>query len=139
MPVLVATTPRAILDCCSGLLSWACAWTWSSSRWRVTFALRRTLAAQAVQFPELAKLAHEEGWLRGVRAVATLLQQFADRGLIKVEDPAIAADLFLSLVLGNIDKLHGIAPRPRTQELRRQAAVKLFQCQAGVICDGHPA
>ena len=88
--------------------------------------LRRTLAAQAVQFPELAKLAHEEGWLRGVRAVAILLQQFADRGQIKVEDPAIAADLFLSLLLGTSDKLHGIVTRPKAQELRRQAAVNLF-------------
>jgi AcrR family transcriptional regulator len=88
--------------------------------------LRRTLAAQAVQFPELAKLAHEEGWLRGVRAVASLLQQFADRGQIKVDDPAIAADLFLSLVLGHTDKQHGIAIRPKIQEQRREAAVKLF-------------
>jgi TetR/AcrR family transcriptional repressor of mexJK operon len=88
--------------------------------------LRRTLAAQAVQFPELAKFAHEEGWLRGVRAVAILLQQFADRGQIRIEDPAIAADLFLSLLLGNTDKLHGIATRPKLQEARRQAAVKLF-------------
>jgi TetR/AcrR family transcriptional regulator, mexJK operon transcriptional repressor len=88
--------------------------------------LRRTLAAQAVQFPELAKFAHEEGWLRGVRAVAILLQQFADRGQIRIEDPAIAADLFLSLLLGNTDKLHGIATRPKLQEVRRQAAVKLF-------------
>jgi TetR/AcrR family transcriptional repressor of mexJK operon len=88
--------------------------------------LRRVLAAQAVQFPELAKLAHEEGWLRGVRAVASLLQQFVDRGQIKVEEPAIAADLFLSLVLGNPDKLHSIATGPRGRELRRQAAIKLF-------------
>lgn len=88
--------------------------------------LRRTLAAQAVQFPELAKLAHEEGWLRGVRAVAILLQQFANRGQIKVEDPAIAADLFLSLLLGNTDKHHGITTSPKVRELRRQAAVKLF-------------
>jgi TetR/AcrR family transcriptional regulator, mexJK operon transcriptional repressor len=88
--------------------------------------LRRTLAAQAVQFPELAKLGYEEGWLRGVRAIATLLAQFAARGQIKVEDPAIAADLFLSLMLGTSDKLHGIATRPRIQEQRREAAVKLF-------------
>jgi TetR/AcrR family transcriptional regulator, mexJK operon transcriptional repressor len=88
--------------------------------------LRRTLAAQAVQFPELAKLAHEEGWLRGVRAVAILLEQFADRGQIEVGDPAMAADLFLSLVLGTSDKLHGTTTRPKIQEQRRQAAVKLF-------------
>jgi len=89
--------------------------------------LRRTLAAQAVQFPDVAKLGYEEGWLRGVRAVAILLQQFADRGQIKIDDPEIAADLFLSLVLGNTDKHHGIvAARPKFQEQRRQAAVKLF-------------
>jgi AcrR family transcriptional regulator len=88
--------------------------------------LRRTLAAQAVQFPELAKLAHEEGWLRGVRALSILLQQFAERGQIEVGDPTVAADLFLSLVLGTSDKLHGIVTRPKLQELRRQAAVKLF-------------
>ena len=93
--------------------------------WEVLM-LRRTLAAQAVQFPELAKLAHEEGWLRGVRAVSMLLQQFAERGQIKIDDPAVAADLFLSLVLGTSDKLHGIVTRPKLQELRRQAAVKLF-------------
>jgi TetR/AcrR family transcriptional repressor of mexJK operon len=53
-----------------------------------------------------------------------LLQQFADRG--KIDDPAIAADLFLSLVLGNTDKLHVIATPPKIQEQRREAAVKLF-------------
>ena len=90
--------------------------------------LRRILAAQASQFPELAKLAHEEGWVRGVRAIATLLQQFAARGQIKVEDPIMAADLFLSLVLSTSERLmlHGIATRAKIQELRRQAAVGLF-------------
>jgi TetR/AcrR family transcriptional repressor of mexJK operon len=88
--------------------------------------MRRTLAAQTVRFPEAAKLGYEEGWLRGVQAIATLLQQFADRGQIKIDDPTIAADLFLSLVLGNTDKLHVIATRPKIQEQRREAAVKLF-------------
>jgi TetR/AcrR family transcriptional repressor of mexJK operon len=90
--------------------------------------LRRTLLAQAPQFPELSKLAYEEGWLRGVRAVALLLQQFADRGQIKVKDNLLAADLFLSLVLsgGERQSLHCIPIRPKLQEERRQAAVKLF-------------
>jgi TetR/AcrR family transcriptional repressor of mexJK operon len=90
--------------------------------------LRRILAAQGAEFPELAKLGYEEGWLRGIRAIATLLAQFAARGQIKVEDPAIAADLFLSLVLSTSERqlLHGIATRAKLQELRREAAVKLF-------------
>ena len=62
---------------------------------------QRILSAQAVQFPELAKLAHEEGWLRAVRGVASLLRQTAARGQIEVDDPELAADMFLNLVLGH--------------------------------------
>src|SRR6202035_3189924 len=64
-------------------------------------ALQRILSAQAVQFPELAKLANEEGWLRAVRAVSSILRQSAARGQIKVDDPELAAELFLNLVLGH--------------------------------------
>jgi TetR/AcrR family transcriptional regulator, mexJK operon transcriptional repressor len=90
--------------------------------------LQRILAAQAVQFPELAKLAHEDGWLRGVRGVAILLQQFAARGEIRVGDPELAADLFLNLLLGHSARLaiNGIAIDPQFLERRRQGAVELF-------------
>ncbi|MCJ2099637.1 TetR/AcrR family transcriptional regulator [Methylobacterium sp. E-046] len=90
--------------------------------------LKRNLVAQALQFPELARLAHEEGWLRGVRAVAQLIEAFARRGRIAAADPEIAADLFLSLVLGRSSQaiLYGIATDPETQERRRAAAVRLF-------------
>src|SRR5260370_37815077 len=64
-------------------------------------ALQRILSAQAVQFPELANLANEEGWLRAVRGVSSLLRQSAARGQIKVNDPELAADMFLNLVLGH--------------------------------------
>ncbi|MGY2050590.1 TetR/AcrR family transcriptional regulator [Methylobacterium sp. JK268] len=91
-------------------------------------ALKRCIVAQAMQFPDIARLAHEEGWLRGVRAVGALLQGFADRGQILVDDPEIAADLFLNLVLGRDSRLalYGIHPDPETRERRRQAAVTLF-------------
>ena len=91
-------------------------------------SLRRILAAQAIRFPELAKLAREEGWLRAVRAIASLLQKSAACGEIRVEDPELAADLFLSLVLGGSGRLadYGFAIDPEVQERRRQAAVELF-------------
>src|ERR1700739_133901 len=60
-------------------------------------ALLRILSAQAVQFPELAKLANEEGWLRAVRGVSRILRQSAARGQITVDDPALAADMFLNI------------------------------------------
>jgi TetR/AcrR family transcriptional regulator, mexJK operon transcriptional repressor len=90
--------------------------------------LQRILAAQAVQFPELAKLAHEDGWLRGVRGVAILLRQFAARGEIRMDDPELAADLFLNLLLGHSARLalHGIADDPESLQQRRRAVVELF-------------
>ncbi len=90
--------------------------------------LKRALVAQALQFPELARLAHEEGWLRGVRAVAQILAAFAARGQIDVAEPMIAADLFISLIIGRSaqTQLYGLAVDPDMQERRRKAAVKLF-------------
>jgi AcrR family transcriptional regulator len=91
-------------------------------------AVQRILSAQAVQFPELAKLATEEGWLRAVRGVSTILRQSAARGQIKVDDPELAADMFLNLVLGHPKRLvlYGIATDPETEERRRKAAVDFF-------------
>lgn len=56
--------------------------------------LQRVVAAQAMRFPELATLAHEEGWLRAVRGVATLLRHFGRLGQIKADDPAVEATFF---------------------------------------------
>lgn len=91
-------------------------------------ALTRCVAAQALQFPELARLAYEEGWLRGVRAVARLLDVLTAQGQIEVDDSEIAADLFLNLVIGRSSKqaLYGIEVDPVAQEKRRRAAVALF-------------
>jgi AcrR family transcriptional regulator len=90
--------------------------------------LQRILAAQAIQFPELAKLAHEEGWLRAIRGVAHLLRQFAARDEIRVSDPELAAELFLGLVLGHSKRLalYGMAADPKTEERHRHAGVELF-------------
>ncbi|MCJ2092701.1 TetR/AcrR family transcriptional regulator C-terminal domain-containing protein [Methylobacterium sp. J-072] len=81
-----------------------------------------------MQFPNLARLAYEEGWLRGVRAVGRLLVVMAEQGQIAIDDPEITADLFLNLVLGRSSKqaLYGIEVDVEVQEKRRRAAVALF-------------
>ena len=91
-------------------------------------ALQRIISAQAVQFPELAKLANEEGWLRAVRGVSSILRQSAARGHIKVDDPELAAEIFLNLVLGRGKRLalYRIATDPKTEERHRKAAVEFF-------------
>jgi len=84
-------------------------------------------------FPELARLAHEDGWLCGIRGVAILFRQFAARGEINVDDPELAADLFLNLLLGHTTRLalHGIAIDPEFLERRRRAAVEFCSgCRA---------
>jgi TetR/AcrR family transcriptional regulator, mexJK operon transcriptional repressor len=76
----------------------------------------------------LAKLANEEGWLRAVRGISSILRQSAARGQIKVDDPELAADMFLNLVLGHSKRLalYGIAVEPETEERYRKAAVDFF-------------
>jgi AcrR family transcriptional regulator len=91
-------------------------------------ALNRIVAAQAMQFPELARLALEEGWLRGVQAIAALLQQFNEQGHIHIDDPELAASMFLDLVFGHTWRmaLYGLDLDPTLAEQQREAAVKLF-------------
>ena len=90
--------------------------------------VKRIVAAQSLHFPELARFAYEEGWLRAVRAIAGLLANFAASGQIEIEDSEIAADLFLNLVLGRSSQgaLYGVAIDPDMLERRRKAAVELF-------------
>ncbi|MBO0662415.1 TetR/AcrR family transcriptional regulator C-terminal domain-containing protein [Jiella sp. MQZ9-1] len=93
-----------------------------------TISLQRSLIATAPDFPELAELAEKEGWRRAVRAVATLLEQHAARGEIRVADPEQAADLFLSMITAPYTSLP-LLPAPDVDgevERRRRAALVLF-------------
>ncbi len=91
-------------------------------------ALGRVISMQVSAFPELAQLAHEEGWLRAVAAVARLLSQFASRGQITVPDASIAADLLLNLILGRSTRqaAYGMKPDAEAMGQRLQAAIKMF-------------
>jgi len=90
--------------------------------------LQRIISAQALQFPDLAKLANEEGWQRAVRGVASLLSQSNARGEIKIDDPEFPAEHFLNLVLGHSKRLnlYGIAADSKSEERYRKAAVDFF-------------
>lgn len=78
-------------------------------------AINRIVMAEATRFPNLAKLVHEQGWQRSNAAVAAVLDGFAKNGQIEVEDTNVAADLFLSLVIGRQTRLAmlGIETNPR--------------------------
>ena len=83
------------------------------------------VAAQSLRFPELAKLAYEQGWGRAVEAVASVLRTFHTAAM---PEPALAAELFLSLLLSPSSRaaLYGIEVDAEQMEHRRAAAVALF-------------
>jgi AcrR family transcriptional regulator len=91
-------------------------------------AINRIVMAQSARFPSLAKLVHEQGWQRSNAAVAALLDRFAKAGQIEVEDTTVAADLFLSLIIGRQTRMAmlGIETDPEQVDQRVQAAVRLF-------------
>src|SRR5262249_35107308 len=103
---------------------------WSSG----ALAVSRIITVQAERFPELERLAHEEGWVAAVKGVARVLAHYVERNEISVGDPELAADMFLNLVLG---RAHSGGPLryPRTRkamEQRVQAAVRLF-LEGGIV------
>src|ERR1700722_7279727 len=91
-------------------------------------AINRIVMAESARFPTLAKLVHEQGWQRTNAAVAAVLDQFVANGQIQVEDTNVAADLFLSLVIGRQTRLAmlGIETDPGQIDQRVKAAVNLF-------------
>jgi len=93
-----------------------------------TLAVSRIITVQAERFPELERLAHEEGWVVAVKGVARVLAHYVERKEISVDDPELAADMFLNLVLGRAASRKPLR-HPRTREAmekRVQVAVRLF-------------
>ena len=90
--------------------------------------LGRILSAQGPRFPDLARLALEEGYGRQVSLVETVLARFADDPRYDFGDPSQSADLFLSLVLGRAIrfKIYGLPLDTSTIKRRTEAGVALF-------------
>jgi TetR/AcrR family transcriptional repressor of mexJK operon len=91
-------------------------------------ALGRILAAEGERFPELGKLAVEEGLNRQIRLVEAVLARFGARHRYSIDDRTLAADLFLSIVLGRLSRmaLLGVRIEPDTLDRRTREAVRIF-------------
>ncbi len=93
--------------------------------------LRRIIIAEAERFPELARTWYANG---PERAHATLAEQFhalAQRGLLRVDDPLLAAQNFNWLILSiplNKAMFHGSDTQFTPEELQRYAdeSVRVF-------------
>lgn len=61
--------------------------------------LRRLVIGEAGRFPELGRVYWEGGFQKGVATLAAALQGMAERGWLRVPEPALAAGQFAGLVL----------------------------------------
>lgn len=87
--------------------------------------LRRMVIGEAGRFPELGKTLYESGPKRAMAAMAAMFRHLADRGLLRIDDPSVAASHFNWLVMSqplNQAMLLGDAGIPEAEALRRHAA-----------------
>jgi TetR/AcrR family transcriptional repressor of mexJK operon len=93
-----------------------------------SIALGRILAAQGARFPELGKLAVREGMNRQIRIVEKILIGFSGAHRYAIDDLSLAADLFLSVVLGRVSRmaLLGVRMEAETLDRRARQAVRIF-------------
>jgi AcrR family transcriptional regulator len=61
--------------------------------------LRRLVIAEAGRFPELGRAFYERGPGRTVAALASVFEQLAARGVLRLDDPALAAAHFNWLIM----------------------------------------
>ena len=61
--------------------------------------LRRLIIGEAERFPELGRTYWERGFERGLATLADKLQRLAERGLLRLDDPQLAAHQFAGMVL----------------------------------------
>jgi TetR/AcrR family transcriptional repressor of mexJK operon len=93
--------------------------------------LRRMVIGEAGRFPELGRTFYERGPQRTVDALATAFERLADRGVLQLDDPHLAAAHFNWLIMSiplNQAMLCGDAELPAPAELARyaDAGVRVF-------------
>jgi TetR/AcrR family transcriptional repressor of mexJK operon len=93
-----------------------------------SIAFSRILTAQAINFPEVAKLAVDEGWSKAVSTTADFFDHLVDMGVLDLEDTTIAAETFLNMVVGHTHRMatFGIPIDMKTAETRMEVSIRLF-------------
>lgn len=98
--------------------------------------LRRLVIGEVSRFPDLAKVLYERGPSRALTMLGALFDRLAKRGLLKVDDPAVAAAHFNWLVMSdalNRAMLLGDHAIPKPAELKRHVrdGVRVFLAAYG--------
>jgi AcrR family transcriptional regulator len=86
--------------------------------------LRRLVIGEAGRFPELGQVFYEQGPGRTIAALATVFERLAERGVLQLDDPQVAAAQFNWLVMSsplNRAMFLGQDQPPARAELNRYA------------------
>jgi hypothetical protein len=86
--------------------------------------LRRLVIGEAGRFPELGHVFYEQGPGRTIAALATVFERLAERGVLQLDDPQLAATQFNWLVMSsplNQAMFLGKDEPPAPAELNRYA------------------
>ncbi|HEX2048903.1 MAG TPA: TetR/AcrR family transcriptional regulator [Acidimicrobiales bacterium] len=94
-------------------------------------ALRRLVIGEVARFPQLGRTFYELGPGRTMAAMATAFERLAERGVLRVDDPSLAAEHFNWLIMStplNRAMLLGDDEPPSRVELERyaDAGVRVF-------------
>jgi TetR/AcrR family transcriptional repressor of mexJK operon len=88
-----------------------------------SLALHRMLVAEAPRFPDLAREIYLGGPARAVDELASYLKEQSRRGMLAVEDPALAAEQFFGALRGNLQLRALLDPRDMPDEVEIEQAV----------------
>ena len=103
--------------------------------------LWRLIIAEGVRFPELARTFYRLGPERTSAQLAGMLSLWRERGLIRLEDPQLAAVQFFDAVCGDLHlrAMAGIAPKNLPAALRRSIDHAVEVLWSGIRADRRPA
>ena len=103
-------------------------------------ALYRAMISEAPHFPELARIFFAKGPGRASDQLSDFFREHKRRGLLKVDDPQLAAGQFLGMVRGDVHLAAALSIRKPTKRLIKRTvghAVENFLCGAAPdLCDG---
>ncbi|GLR88040.1 TetR family transcriptional regulator [Bradyrhizobium iriomotense] len=91
-------------------------------------AFSRMMTSQAINFPDIAKLGKEEGWMKAVSTTARFFDHLVAQGAMDLEDTGIAAEVFLDVVVGHTHRMatFGTPLEMKSAERRMRSAIRLF-------------
>jgi TetR/AcrR family transcriptional regulator, mexJK operon transcriptional repressor len=87
----------------------------------------RIVVAEVPRFPELGQVFYDSGPTVMIDRIAVILRRAADRGLLEIRDPRIAAVQFISLIRGeqHLTRVLGVTGSNNTADYT-EASVDLF-------------